>query len=267
MKNTVSLIISTYNWAQALDVVLHSVMNQTRIPDEVIIADDGSREDTANLIKKSEQEMPCPLIHVWHEDNGFRLATIRNKAIAKSSCDYIIQIDGDIVLEKHFVEDHMKLAERGCFIAGSRVMISEELTNTVLKEKKIDLTPYTKGVRHIFNAMRFAPLTAYYKFRYRAYDPYYGKGCNMSFWRDDLIAVNGYNEDMTGWGKEDSELIVRLMNAGRRKKYIKFAGVGYHLEHPLKSRGREVINTGYFNRAIEEKITWIENGLNQHLSK
>ena len=103
-KITSSLILATYNWKEALELVLMSVMRQSVKPFEVIIADDGSREDTKALIDEYRKKFDIPLIHVWHEDKGFRLSEIRNKAIKQARGNYIIQIDGDTILHKDFVK-------------------------------------------------------------------------------------------------------------------------------------------------------------------
>ena len=122
---TSSLVICTYNWPQALELVLMSVKRQTHLPEEVIIADDGSREETSQLIKRFQKDFPTKLLHVWHEDIGFRRTVILNKAIAKATGDYIISIDGDIITEKHFIEDHLYLSEPGVFVYGKRAKIKE----------------------------------------------------------------------------------------------------------------------------------------------
>ena len=114
MKTT--LLITTYNWPKALELVLYSVLHQHVMPDEVVIADDGSTEETKKLIDRYADKMPVPVIWVWQEDKGFRRTSILNKAIAKATGDYIIQVDGDVVLSSHFVEDHIEMAQKGCFV-------------------------------------------------------------------------------------------------------------------------------------------------------
>ncbi|NDV78520.1 glycosyltransferase family 2 protein [Dysgonomonas sp. 511] len=262
---TVTLIVSTYNWPQALDVCLKSIAHQKILPTEVVVADDGSKQDTTDLINKVREGFPCPLIHVWHEDTGFRLAAIRNKAIAKATGDYIIQIDGDIVLEKHFVQDHLDFSRKGCFVSGSRVKMDDDLSATVLSGKKTDISIFTKGIINHLNGLRVSFLRNYYRFRYRTDDPYYVKGCNMAFWREDLIAVNGYNEDMTGWGREDSEVAARLINLGDRRQFIKFGAVEYHIEHPFSSREREPVNLAILEDAIANKVVRCKNGLDKYM--
>lgn len=151
---TVSLLVSTYNWPRALYLCLDSVMQQTVLPDEILIADDGSGMATRDVVKHFERISPVPVRHIWHEDRGFRVATIRNKAIAASTCDYIIQIDGDQILHRQFIQDHRLFAREGYYIAGSRGMISRELTRQVLSGAITSLSALTKGVRCSNNVMR-----------------------------------------------------------------------------------------------------------------
>ena len=134
MPKSVSLIISTYNWVDALELCLDSVVKQTRLPDEVIIADDGSTKETKQLLDKYFSKLN--IIHVWHEDNGFRLSEIRNKAIAKSSSEFIIQIDGDIILNKYFIIDHINKSKPNFFTVGSRVLLNDKLSKKIIKHNK-----------------------------------------------------------------------------------------------------------------------------------
>ena len=153
-----SLIISTYNRSDALELCVKSVLRQSLLPDEIIIADDGSKEDTGELIHQLAASSEVPIIHVWHEDLGFRLASIRNKAIAKASKEYIIQIDGDIVLHKDFVKDHVRFAKKGSFVTGSRVLIREGLTRkdvfggigtlNTRHGKRVQMTAVTRQLRY-----------------------------------------------------------------------------------------------------------------------
>jgi len=261
----VSLIISTYNWPEALRLCLMSVANQTVLPDEVVIADDGSTSETRDLIEELKPGFPCPIHHVWHEDTGFRLTVIRNKAIAKAAGDYIIQIDGDIILERHFIADHKKMAAPETFATGSRIMIGEELSRKLLEAKRVRISLFEKGLRNKQNAVRCSLLANYYRFRYKKGSPYYMKGCNMAFWKKDLIEVNGYNEDLTGWGYEDNEIAARLLSAGKRKQYLKFRAIVDHRHHPLSSHNRASINESIFDNTIASGITFCPNGLDKYL--
>ena len=132
-----SLLISTYNWPEALELVLLSANNQSEQPDEILIADDGSSEETKNLIENFQKKLIVPIHHFWHEDTGFRKAIILNKAIAAAKGDYIIQVDGDCIMHKDFVRDHKALAQPNVYLFGSRVNIQEEFLPKLFASQKI----------------------------------------------------------------------------------------------------------------------------------
>lgn len=260
---TVSLIISTYNWPRALYLCLDSVMQQSVMPTEILIADDGSGMSTRDVVDHFAAVSPVPLRHIWHEDNGFRLAAIRNKAIAASRCDYIIQIDGDLILHRDFVRDHIAFARKGRFVTGSRGIVTEMLTQKILKGEITSLSPLMRGVRNSNNVMRI-PLMATL---YRALGPTrFVKGCNMAFWREDLIRVNGYDEGFTGWGREDTELAVRLNNSGIRQQCMKFRGVVFHLYHGKQDRTTLSANDDRYKQSIREHRTRCEKGVDSYLT-
>ena len=144
----VSLIITTYNWKEALEVALISAFSQTVLPDEIIVADDGSRSGTRKLVELMAKDSPRPVCHSWQEDKGFRLARSRNRAIARAKGEYIILVDGDVVLERHFIEDHLTFCRPGFFIQGTRVLLSSELSGKVLKKKNMDLSLCYRGVEN-----------------------------------------------------------------------------------------------------------------------
>ncbi|WP_423148706.1 glycosyltransferase family 2 protein [Rubrolithibacter danxiaensis] len=264
-KISTSLIISTYNWPKALDLCLLSVLNQQVLPDEVIIADDGSGDETKALIEKHKKNFPVPLIHVWQPDEGFQLAKIRNKAIAASTKDYIIQIDGDLILHSKFISDHLSFANPGYFVTGSRVMIDKELSGKLLQECSIKLNIFTKGLFNISNGFRISIVRNYLAERYRINDIYFMRGCNMAFWRKDLIKVNGYNEEFAGWGREDNEVAARLINAGIKKRVLKFGGVVFHIFHVVNERMILEKNNILLLKAIKEKKVECLQGLKQYL--
>lgn len=258
-----TLIVSTYNWPQALELVLLSIKQQTHLPDEVIIADDGSGEETRNLIEKYQPVFPLPLVHEWHEDMGFRKSIILNKAIAKAKGNYIIAIDGDIIVEKHFVEDHLKLSEENVFVYGKRVKLKESLLPKLFKDKKISFNFFSGGISKRGRTLRIPFLARRYKsnnFRYGAI-----RGCNISFWRGDFIKINGYNEEMTGWGKEDTEMTHRLFNNGIQGKNVKYMAIAYHIYHKDQPRDREIINTAIQQKTIESNVKRCNKGIDQYL--
>ncbi|MEG0917822.1 MAG: glycosyltransferase [Myroides sp.] len=130
-----ALLISTYNWPQALELIFKSIFEQVEMPDEVLIADDGSTEETKKLIDNFIQKSTFKVIHVWQEDKGFRKAIILNKAVAKSSCDYIIQIDGDCIMHPKFIADHKENAKKNVYLYGTRATITKEALPGIFNEK------------------------------------------------------------------------------------------------------------------------------------
>ncbi|MGE0770162.1 MAG: glycosyltransferase [Cyclobacteriaceae bacterium] len=261
---TTSLIISTYNREDALELVLLSVLKQTVPPTEVIIADDGSREGTKELIDRYRLKFAVPLIHCWHEDFGFRAGQIRNKAIAMASGEYIISVDGDMVLHKDFIKMHKQAAWRGRFIQGSRVLLSAAKTDEVLKTKRTGFSVVESGIRNKINGI-FSPFMS--KFATLPTTRLEGtKTCNMAFWRNDFIKINGFNEDIVGWGREDTEMAVRLMNNGILRYNLKFGGFGYHLYHPENSREMLSANDRILKNTIESHLTRCTNGVLKYIN-
>ncbi len=267
-KINCSLVISTFNWPAALKVCLKSVANQSILPNEVIIADDGSTQETIKLIEEIKKNFPVPIVHVWHADEGFQLAKIRNKAFAIAKNEYIIQVDGDLILHKHFIKDHLSLAKAKWFITGSRALLDDKITNTILKDEDLShINAFSGKGSNFFNGLRIGFVRRLLAKRYKTSgkNKYYVKGCNMSFWRKDLIKVNGYNEVFTGWGREDSELAIRLINSGLNKGFIKMGGICYHLYHNEISREQYEKNTAMMDAAIKNKIIFCDDGLNKYL--
>lgn len=260
-----ALIISTYNWPEALRLCLLSVKEQSVLPDEVIIADDGSTGQTAEVIDAMRPVFPVPLTHIWQEDEGFQLSKIRNKAIATSSSDYIIQVDGDLILHRHFIKDHLALSKRGTFVAGSRVLMDKELSKKLLYRQQGRVAPFQSGLGNFTNRFSITWLSRYMADRYKPNDIFALRGCNMAFWREDLLRVNGYNEVFHGWGREDNEIAVRLFNSGLRKRAAKFGGVVFHIYHPEADRGGCCKNEVYLTDALLNKTVYCSHGLHQYL--
>jgi len=261
----ITLIVSTYNWPAALDLCLQSVFQQSRLPDEIIIADDGSDNDTKELINNFQSKTHIVLKHVWHADEGFQLSAIRNKAILIASCEYIIQIDGDLILHAEFIKDHLSIATRNKFVSGSRLLLPSKLTVKLLHEREIpsNHTLLLAGNNRL-NGIRIPLLTRHLSSIYKRRKPYYVKGCNMAFWRNDLLKVNGYNEEISGWGKEDSELAIRLINSGISRLFLKFGGIAYHLFHPEASKHREGLNNAILNETLFTRKVRCEKGIDFH---
>ena len=264
---TSSLLITTYNWPAALRLVLLSVQRQVVLPTEVLIADDGSKEETSILIESFQKQFPVPLIHVWHKDDGFKLAEIRNKAISKAKGTYIIQIDGDIILHPHFVKDHLHHAKPNTFLTGSRVLLNETLTLSAQKKLQTTFKWFYTGITNRLNAM-YIPFLSKFFLKPTLNIPLavnQVRGCNMSFWKKDLELVNGYDEEMIGWGREDSEISVRLVHNQIRKERIKFGAIQYHQYHQIHSREGLNKNDQILEQTIQTKKKKCDLGLSNHV--
>ncbi|MFC3550614.1 glycosyltransferase family 2 protein [Lysobacter cavernae] len=275
---SVALIICTYNWKEALALVLQSVTRQSRLPDEVIVADDGSRDDTAALLREIARDFPVPLRHVWQADEGFRRARALNRGFAATACDYVIQLDGDMLLHPEFVADHLRLAQPGRFLQGTRIRTTAAEAQRLLAggeprfgwfvdayyRNDHDRSTYHYGRRH--HSLRL-PWLARLKSRASGHP----MGCNVSFWRNDLLRVNGYDERMVGYGSEDLEIDARLHHAGIRRHQIKFAALTLHLEHgsagPSDPSDPDLPNNRLLQASRDERRVRAERGLDAHLAE
>jgi glycosyltransferase involved in cell wall biosynthesis len=233
---------------------------QDRTPDELIIADDGSGRDTAQVIKNFSSVSTFPVLHIWHEHKGFKAAKIRNKAIKQSSGDYIILLDGDCIVNRHFVSDHLSLAEKGYFIQGKRVLVKKSVfkdfsqvhANSTLTLIKMSLTNKISNVHHLIR------LPFNFSFKNKKLKGI--KSCNMSFFRSDILAVNAFNEDFVGWGNEDSELACRFLMYGLKKKINPFMAICFHLWH-TQNKVVSDVNKQLLAKAINSKEYFCKNGL------
>jgi glycosyltransferase involved in cell wall biosynthesis len=258
-KTSAALLISTYNWPEALNLVFQSILRQTCLPDEIIIADDGSNEDTKKLIDSFRSRFPIPLNHFWQQDDGFRKTAIINQAIANTTCNYIIQVDGDIILDPHFIEDHMAIREKGTYVRGSRVLLSNAKSNNFLKAGSYTaLSAFSNGIKNRINALRIPFLSSFFIGKSQRSDNVHGSNC--AYWRTDFIKVNGYNNQMKGWGHEDIELAARFINAGLRQKKVKMLAICYHLHHLYNDRARAAMNFGIYQQAVKNRATTCSDG-------
>lgn len=259
-----TLLITTYNWPEALERTVRSAFDQTVAPDEIVIADDGSTDETRQLIERLGNESRIPIIHVWQEDKGFLRTTILNKGIAKASGEYILQVDGDVILSRHFVSDHLELAEPNYFVCGSRVKLSPEITQKVFANPDFHISLWNMPPSFALNSLRSRLLRRFMALRYGKKIDHL-RGCNMAYWKADIIKINGYNEKLTQWGHEDGEMAYRLHFAGVGKKSLKMGGCVYHLYHKEASRDNEHVHTAEQNRVIKERLSRCDDGIDKYL--
>jgi len=267
MKNsrsnmTVSLILSTYNRPQALFHVLESVKSQTILPFEVIIADDGSGPETAALITQMQTNFPVPLIHSWQEDLGFRQAANKNRAAANAKGNYFIFVDGDLVMHPCFIQDNIRMAAPGQFIVNSRVMLDEKTTNEIYRNNRFALSFFQLMKQKNFkNGFRLPWLSRIIPSK-QHYKPC--RGGLMAIWRDDFLAVNGLNEDFVGWGHEDTDLFIRIMNYRLKRRNNKFGGITYHLYHSTENMSAANKNKDMAALLVGSVEYFTQNGINKY---
>ncbi|MBX2809048.1 MAG: glycosyltransferase family 2 protein [Cellvibrionaceae bacterium] len=258
-----ALLITTYNWPEALQQVLRSVAAQTRLPKEVVIADDGSQPETRALINDALTTFPTTLIHCWHRDQGFRAAAIRNRAIAKITAPYVIMIDGDMVLHPQFISDHLDSAQPGYFIQGSRVITGPAAAARLLSGER--LTVFSRDLGNRINALNCPILSRCLS--QKNHHRHGTRTCNFSVWRDDLLTINGFNEDYIGWGREDSDLVARLLHSGRQRIKLKCLANAYHIFHRENNRQRLSANDALLAQCLADRQIRCENGIEKPMSQ
>jgi len=243
-----SVIVTTYNWEAALECCLNSLFAQTDNQFEIIIADDGSGAATHTLIAQLLEQSPVPLRHCFHEDNGFRAGTIRNQAVLASRGDYLIFLDGDCVVFPHFIQRHRQLMQVGYFVAGNRVLLNQAFTQTVLNSQ---IQLHEKSFLHFVGwrlqgkINRLLPLLYLPVNFLRLQRPQYWQQamtCNLAIWKPDFVRVNGFDQLFEGWGYEDSDLVIRLIHAGIKRKEGRFAVSVLHLWHKQNDRSEQQRN-------------------------
>ncbi len=256
----ISLIISTYQRPDALEKVFRGLLVQTLMPHEIIVSDDGSGEPTRKLIEAWRGRLN--LRHVWHEDAGFRKTIILNKSLAASTGEYIVLLDGDCIPHKRFIADHAVLAEKNFWVQGRRSFVREKwVPEFELEGASVTQWCLMGRITGIGKAFRLPfPIVQRNK-KHRGVI-----GCNMGFWRADLVAVNGFDEDYTGWGiGEDSDLGARLYNLNRPRKFVHGNAIVFHLDHPQQPKSHVPESLRRLEQTIATGKIRCQNGLEKYL--
>ena len=283
-----SLLVTTFDRPDALACVLASIERQSHLPDEVIIADDGSGPSTRRVIEDFESRLRPESIsvhHAWQRHDGPRVGRARNVGISMASGDYLVQIDGDMMLHPEFIADHVRAARPGCWVQGTRILLNETGTREVIVKNEIAVTDPHSSITESGSSVTHGPRTFGFfshgigvkRRAYAIHSPVAAtlfrraanafiaiKGCNQGFWRADLERVNGYNEAMTGWGAEDKELAARLIYAGVRHTTLLFGGIAYHLHHEPAPRDRQAINEAILRETLKLRCVRCRIGLDAH---
>lgn len=259
----VAVLLSTYKNAPTLHLILQALAQQGYPLNEIVIAEDGQDPDTEECVSFWNSKIGATIIHCTQPDDGFRKALILNKAVAKSTSDYIIQLDGDCIPHPSCIADHVALAKKGRYLYGTRIHVKEKDVERVVKQKQISFSFFDRALKKRMRALRL-PMLQFLFLEQKNISPKF-RGCNVSFWRNDFVAVNGYETSFTGWGREDSELMYRFHHLGIRGKRLKFYGQVYHLDHPEKDRSFFQTNDAIQNQTISEKKIKATKGLEQLL--
>jgi glycosyltransferase involved in cell wall biosynthesis len=263
----VSVIVTTYNREDALAAVLLALSRQSDRDFEVVIADDGSGPATAAVVDGWRSRLGVPLSHVWQADRGFRAAEIRNRAILACRGDYCVFLDGDCIAPADFLATHRRLAETGWFVTGNRVLLSRDVTAAVLRDglqpEAWSLSRWIGerlhgGVNRLAGVLRLplGPLRKLGSQQWRG-----ARSCNLAVWRSDLERVDGFDASFSGWGREDSDLLIRLLHGGLRRKDGRFATGVIHLWHPEADRAQLAANDARLDAVLRSDRMRAQRGL------
>lgn len=258
----VSLIVSTYNRPEPLAKVFAGLARQSCPPDELVVSDDGSGPTTRDLVAAWARTQQFPVRHVWHEDTGFRKTAILNKSVAAAVGNYLVFLDGDCVPHRQFIADHRALAEPGFWVQGRRCFVKEPWALAFEPEQ----TPVGRWILsgRVTGAAKALRLPFPIVRRNTAQRGIIG--CNLAVWRDDLIAINGFDEEYVGWGiGEDSDMGTRLYHLGRPRKFIYAHAIVFHLNHPMASRAHLAQSLARLERTIRSRQPRCARGLDQYL--
>ena len=244
MKTTI--IVTSYRRPKALELVLQSLVHQERPATQVIIADDGSDAMVREVIRKWADRLP--LDFVWQPDGAFRAARIRNLALSRAKCEHVVFIDGDCLLPPSFIRAHQQLIQRNLIVAGGRFLLSPE-------ETRLRIESGAMHSKETFGAFKFRtlPLGPIRDLGARSWQQV--RTCNMGVLRGDMLSVGGFDESYEGWGREDSDLVVRMLNKGMRIRSARFAACVAHLHHDEASRDALTTNDARFSQILEDLTT------------
>jgi glycosyltransferase involved in cell wall biosynthesis len=270
-----SVIVATYNRPRYLRLCLMSLAASSVLPSEVLIADDGSTRETTDTVLELKESLKhvFPVVHVRQEHEGCRKQKIVNEAVRQSTGDYLIFTDGDCMVHRHFMRVHIGESDPNAILTGQRTQIGKRLTDKLLENgtvlnsltfellmdfvkreshhSKESFMIKSRLLRRLLKKDNVKPTTAVI-------------GCNCSIYKDLFMDINGYDEDFLGFGDEDADLGVRVINRGKFIKSVRNLAIVFHLYHP----GTWDMTTDKFRhnamikqRRIENKEAFCKNGI------
>jgi hypothetical protein len=271
-----TLIVPTYNRPRELILCLRSLAGQSVLPDEVIIADDGSGEETRRTVAEfaGSPGCPFPVRHVWQEDVGFRKPRILNEAVRNATGDYLVFLDGDCMAQRHFVREHLRNADPDSILGGKRVDLGQELSARILAggepvtglSFRLLLDSLAGGTRKTEEAIRIrSPFLRRILHRDRIGDNGIW-GCNFSMPKELFFRINGCDEDFLDGSIEDNDLGIRVLNSGGQVRSVRALAVVFHLWHPLSWNfgGEKYLhNRRILERRIANRETRCVNGIDR----
>jgi glycosyltransferase involved in cell wall biosynthesis len=239
----ISVIVATYNWPEALKLCLASLISQTDINYEIIVADDGSKPPTKEVINEMSANSHLTIKHLWQEDDGCRKTRILNSGIQASSGSYLIFIDGDCIAQPDFIAQHRKLAQKDFLITGSRILLSKKITQELLTHKAWDFSKFKSQIvkfrlgGDINKALQLIIKRGDGKWRHFSRFAWRRiKGCNMSCWKADALEIGGFDGTLIGWAHEDADFVFRLEHSGVSRKSGSWATEVLHLFHQVRDQ-------------------------------
>ena len=247
-RSNISLLITTFNWPEALDLVLQSVVKQTYAPSQIVIADDGSQTDTESVVSRYKKRLPIEI--AWQPDCDFRLARARNLGLLRTKYDYVIFVDGDCLLPPNFVRNHLALAKPGKIVSGNRSLLSRHESNLLLRRKKQIDTKHLFS-KYKYRAMPFGPLRDIRPFSWQSV-----RGCNFGACTTDIFKIGGFDESYIGWGREDSDFVARMLKAGITVRSGRFATCVAHLHHAERPRDHFSVNDDRFKQMLHDTVSY-----------
>ncbi|MEY2746165.1 MAG: hypothetical protein RL112_1207 [Planctomycetota bacterium] len=266
------LVLTTYENPRSLALCLESVGRQVVACDSICVADDGSGPRTKAVVEAFRAARPdLRLRHLWHEDRGFQKCSILNKAIASSEAEFMVFIDGDVLIHPSFVARHLELARRGRWSTGSLIRLDAQATAAVTTDlvasgKVFDRSwlREQRAFDRFSTWLKSAPCPKWLSNLLELAWPTRRSlcGANWSAWRDDILAVNGFDETIT-YGGLDKELGDRMRNAGIPGRHLRFSAPLVHLDHsrPYADGKKKKRNKDWIHEVRRSGVSWTEHGI------
>ena len=258
---TVSVFIATYRKPETLELVLLGLLNQTRMPEQVIVVEDGQWEKNLELTTRYQERFGGRLLHLTQQDDGNRLNVARNRGIDACTSEFLIMLDGDMIPHPRFVEDYQSWAQPGFFIQPRRIRLNQGLTDKAIADKRVSFSWLTPGIERRIQAIWSPALARLASSSDQSIR--HTRGANIGFWHQDLVAINGCDMEYSGWGHNDWDMVQRMFHLGRRRLYLRQAALAYHLEHPDQTRKEVSSNRMRFDQVVKNRSVRCELGLDE----